>query len=74
MQHQQDGNQQQLQQQHSSTFGLKSELNRVIMERAQKYGRARQQTESQSDEDKQYVNPEYLNARAKLRTKDKGLN
>lgn len=52
---------------HSPTFGLKSELNRVIMERAQKHERARLQSESENDDDKQYVNPEYLNARAKLR-------
>ncbi|XP_037805933.1 protein FAM107B isoform X1 [Lucilia sericata] len=64
-QHQQDNNPQQTQ--HSPTFGLKSELNRVIMERAQKYERARLQSESENDDDKQYVNPEYLNARAKLR-------
>ena len=63
-QHQQQDNQQT---QHSPTFGLKSELNRVIMERAQKYERARLQSESENDDDKQYVNPEYLNARAKLR-------
>ncbi|KAM7352332.1 protein FAM107B isoform 2-T2 [Cochliomyia hominivorax] len=65
-QHQQDNNSQQTQ--HSPTFGLKSELNRVIMERAQKYERTRLQSESENGGDKQYVNPEYLNARAKLRT------
>ncbi|XP_013119482.2 protein FAM107B isoform X1 [Stomoxys calcitrans] len=51
----------------SPTFGLKSELNRVIMERAQKHEQARLQNLENNDDDKQYVNPEYLNARAKLR-------
>ncbi|XP_053961030.1 protein FAM107B [Anastrepha ludens] len=48
----------------SPTAGLKAELNRVIMERAQKHER---QESGEDEEDKQYVNPEYLNARAKLR-------
>lgn len=48
----------------SPTAGLKAELNRVIMERAQKHER---QEGGEDEEDKQYVNPEYLNARAKLR-------
>ncbi|XP_036330017.1 uncharacterized protein LOC118742164, partial [Rhagoletis pomonella] len=60
---------QQRQQQHqedlSPTAGLKAELNRVIMERAQKH--ERQEGGGEDEEDKQYVNPEYLNARAKLR-------
>ncbi|XP_058980873.1 uncharacterized protein LOC131803542 [Musca domestica] len=51
----------------SPTYGLKSELNRVIMERAQKHAQARLQNQENNDDDKQYVNPEYLNARAKLR-------
>ncbi|XP_014095134.3 uncharacterized protein [Bactrocera oleae] len=55
---------QQQQEDLSPTAGLKAELNRVIMERAQKHER---QEGDEDEEDKQYVNPEYLNARAKLR-------
>ncbi|KAI9584193.1 protein FAM107B isoform X1 [Glossina fuscipes] len=58
--------QQQQHDQHSPTIGLKGELSRVIMERAQKHEQARQQ-ETENDEDKQYVNPEYLNIKAKLK-------
>lgn len=47
--------------------GLKGELGRVIMERAQKHGAAAQKQDAEDDE-RQYVNPEYLNVRAKLRT------
>ncbi|XP_016945470.2 protein FAM107B isoform X1 [Drosophila suzukii] len=47
--------------------GLKGELGRVIMERAQKQEAAQKQDQEDA-EDRQYVNPEYLNVRAKLRT------
>ncbi|SPP79605.1 protein FAM107B isoform X1 [Drosophila guanche] len=46
--------------------GLKGELGRVILERAQKHEAAQKQDADESD-DRQYVNPEYLNVRAKLR-------
>jgi len=46
--------------------GLKGELGRVIMERAQKQEAAQKQDQEDA-EDRQYVNPEYLNVRAKLR-------
>ncbi|XP_037960734.1 protein FAM107B [Teleopsis dalmanni] len=55
----------------SPTVGLKSELNRVIMERAQKHACHDNHSNSSVDideDEKQYVNPEYLNVRAKLRT------
>ncbi|XP_034475090.1 protein FAM107B isoform X1 [Drosophila innubila] len=48
--------------------GLKGELGRVIMERAQKHEAAAQRQDAEDAEDRQYVNPEYLNVRAKLRT------
>ncbi|KAH8413189.1 hypothetical protein KR009_008685, partial [Drosophila setifemur] len=48
--------------------GLKGELGRVIMERAQKHEAAAQKQDQDEAEDRQYVNPEYLNVRAKLRT------
>ncbi|TDG44846.1 hypothetical protein AWZ03_008743 [Drosophila navojoa] len=48
--------------------GLKGELGRVIMERAQKHGAAAQKQDAEDAEERQYVNPEYLNVRAKLRT------
>lgn len=64
--------QHQLQQQHSPEVelaGLKGELGRVIMERAQKHNAATAQKQDADDADeRQYVNPEYLNVRAKLRT------
>ncbi|XP_062121197.1 protein FAM107B isoform X1 [Drosophila sulfurigaster albostrigata] len=48
--------------------GLKGELGRVIMERAQKHEAAAQRQDAEEAEERQYVNPEYLNVRAKLRT------
>ncbi|XP_030383486.1 protein FAM107B isoform X2 [Scaptodrosophila lebanonensis] len=48
--------------------GLKGELGRVIMERAQKHEAAAQKQNADVDDERQYVNPEYLNVRAKLRT------
>ncbi|XP_020812328.1 protein FAM107B isoform X1 [Drosophila serrata] len=48
--------------------GLKGELGRVIMERAQKHEAAAQKQDQEDAEERQYVNPEYLNVRAKLRT------
>ncbi|EDW03272.1 GH14357 [Drosophila grimshawi] len=48
--------------------GLKGELGRVIMERAQKHEAATQKQDAEEAEERQYVNPEYLNVRAKLRT------
>lgn len=48
--------------------GLKGELGRVIMERAQKHEAAAQKQDQEEAEERQYVNPEYLNARANLRT------
>ncbi|XP_064539003.1 protein FAM107B isoform X1 [Drosophila montana] len=48
--------------------GLQGELGRVIMERAQKHGAAAQKQNAEDAEERQYVNPEYLNVRAKLRT------
>lgn len=65
---------QQLQhQQHSpeaELAGMKGELGRVIMERAQKHNAATAQKQDAQDDvdERQYVNPEYLNVRAKLRT------
>ncbi|KAH8419265.1 hypothetical protein KR222_002055 [Zaprionus bogoriensis] len=68
---------QQQQQQHHSPeaelvggiSGLKGELGRVIMERAQKHAEAAAQKQDADEaEERQYVNPEYLNVRAKLRT------
>lgn len=48
--------------------GMKGELGRVIMERAQKHNAATAQKQDAQDADeRQYVNPEYLNVRAKLR-------
>ncbi|XP_068151959.1 protein FAM107B isoform X1 [Drosophila tropicalis] len=46
---------------------LKGELGRVILERAQKHEAAAQKHDAEEAEDRQYVNPEYLNVRAKLR-------
>ncbi|XP_067623010.1 uncharacterized protein [Eurosta solidaginis] len=60
---QRERQQRQQQEDLSPTAGLKAELNRVIMERAQKH----EKESGEDEEDKQYVNPEYLNARAKLR-------
>ncbi|XP_055903804.1 uncharacterized protein LOC129939714 isoform X1 [Eupeodes corollae] len=58
--------QQQQEEAEKTETGLKSELNRVIMERAQKL--EKQKVSSKSDiED--HVNPEYISARAKLRNR-----
>lgn len=46
--------------------GLKGELNRVILERAQKLEK---QSISSNSDPEDHVNPEYLNARAKLRNR-----
>lgn len=46
--------------------GLKGELNRVILERAQKLEK---QSISSNSDTEDHVNPEYLNARAKLRNR-----
>lgn len=54
----------QQQQQQEADPGLKNELTRVIMERAQ---RIEKQNIDHDDINNQ-LNPEYLNARAKLRT------
>lgn len=48
--------------------GLKNELNRVIMERAQK-NEKKNSSNQDHDQLDSHVNPEYLNARAKLRTR-----
>ncbi|ALC40323.1 CG9328 [Drosophila busckii] len=55
------------QQQHSPETDL-GELGRVIMERAQKHEAAAQKQDADDADERQYVNPEYLNVRAKLRT------
>lgn len=49
-----------------SDIGIKAELDRVILERAQKIGKQRLFSSSDTEE---HVNPEYLNARAKLRNR-----
>lgn len=48
-------------------LGLKGELNRVIMERAQKLEKKCAPSAQEGELDR--LNPEYLNARAKLRTR-----
>lgn len=58
--------QQQLQQQHQKDHSLGGELERVIMQRAQRIECLQNGANQQQEADNQ-LNPEYLNARAKLR-------
>ncbi|XP_055683994.1 protein FAM107B [Lutzomyia longipalpis] len=59
---------QQEQQQHSKQeSGLSGELGRVIMQRAQRLETLQNTTSQSDEEDLKRINPEYVNARAKLK-------
>uniref|UniRef100_A0A6B2ECH1 Protein FAM107B n=1 Tax=Phlebotomus kandelakii TaxID=1109342 RepID=A0A6B2ECH1_9DIPT len=59
--------QQQQQQQSKQESGLSGELGRVIMQRAQRLETLQSTTSVVEDEDMKRINPEYVNARAKLK-------